>query len=75
MFGIGEIVGGVVAVGGTAFGWYKKKQLANVIKEVFDVIQEYRKAKSDGEITPEEMDKLIEEIEQALKAVAKTIQL
>ena len=75
MFGIGEIVGGVGAVAGAGFGIWKKKQLGNVVKQVFDVIQEYRKAKDDGKITPEEMDRIIDELEEAMKAIITTISL
>jgi len=62
-------VGGVVGIAGAAFGIYKKRQLGKVVKEVFEVVTVYRKAKEDGTITPEEMDKLLVELEEAVVAV------
>ena len=68
--GIGELVGGAVAVGGAAVGYWKKKQLAKVVKEVFDVVQTYRNAKKDGVVSPEEMDRIIDELEEAVISIA-----
>jgi len=72
MFGISEIVGfagGITGVAGAIGGiWYRKK-LGNVVKQVFDVITVYREAKKDGEISPEETDKIIDEIEEAVVAI------
>ena len=73
MFGIGEIVGAVAGVGGIVWGFWKKKQLANFIKETFQFImklREVRDEKSAGgsKITPEELDEVLKEGEEALKA-------
>lgn len=69
MFGLGEVVAGVTAVAGAGAGiWYRKK-LGNVVKQVFDVITTYRDAKKDGEISPEEMDRIIDELEEAVVAL------
>ena len=72
-FGIGEIVGGITAVGGVAYGFWKGKQLKNLVTQTFEFIVELRKARdaaSEGgkEITTAEMDALIEEAQDMLKA-------
>jgi predicted transcriptional regulator len=71
-FGIGEIVGAGTALAGAGFGIWKKRQLGKVVKEVFDVVKVYRAAKADGTITPDEVDKIIDELEEAVKALLTT---
>jgi hypothetical protein len=74
------VVGGAAGVAGAAFGIYKKKQLGKVIKEVFDVVKKYRQMKREdsrggAEVTAEEIDELITEIEEALVAVTGVFKL
>jgi len=75
MFGLPEIVstaigavGGGVGLIGAGVALWKKRQLGVVVKEVFDVVRVYREARKDGEITAEEMDKIINELEEAARA-------
>jgi len=71
--GIGNVFSAVVAVGGIAFGWWRGKQLKNLVVQIFEFImklREVRNVASDGgvDITPKEMDALIKEAEDILKA-------
>ena len=71
-------VAGVAGVLGAGYGIWKKRNLAKLVKAVFDVIQEYRAAKDASgaggtDITKEEMDGLIVKLEVAAQAAIGVI--
>jgi len=66
---IAGYAGGAVAVIGTGAAIWQTRQLGKVVKEITDVVTAYRTAKSDGKITPKEMDNIITEIEEAVRSV------
>ena len=57
-----SIVSSIAGVAGVGFALWRGKQMKNLIKQVMELVQVYRKAKADGEITPDEVDKIMNEL-------------
>jgi len=47
---------------GIGFGIWRGKQTKNLIKQVLELVQVYRKAKEDGEVTPKETEQIFNEL-------------
>ena len=62
---VGSAVGAAAGIG---FGLWRGRQMKNLVKQVMELVQVYRAAKADGEVTADETDKIFDELGDVAEA-------